>query len=146
MNDIEIKGLDGIIKRLEELSQANTYEKAMEKCCLLVERDAKQAAPSKTGGAGLRGSIESSVETSGGEIVGVVGSNLKYAPYVEFGTGLFSSKGDGRKTPWSYQDDEGNWHTTAGQHPQPFLAPTVNGNRSKIVEILKDALKEEGND
>ena len=35
-------------------------------------------------------------ETSENRTTGAVGTNLEYAPYVEFGTGIFSSLGNGR--------------------------------------------------
>lgn len=74
---------------------------------------------------------------------GVVGTNVEYAPYVEIGTGLFSSLGTGRQTPWTYQDAEGNWYTTVGQHPQPFLRPALMNNKKEIQEEIKKAVREE---
>lgn len=74
---------------------------------------------------------------------GVVGTNVEYAPYVEIGTGLFSSLGTGRQTPWTYQDAEGNWYTTVGQHPQPFLRPALTNNKKEIQEEIKKAVREE---
>ena len=68
-------------------------EKCLYKSCLLVEKSAKQKVQVDTGA--LRRSITSEVEGN----TGIVGSNLLYAPYVEFGTGLFATNGDGRKTP-----------------------------------------------
>jgi hypothetical protein len=75
--------------------------KCLIKSCLLVENSAKEKVPVDTGA--LRRSITSEVK----EKEGVVGTNLLYAPYVEFGTGLFATNGDGRKTPWSYQTADG---------------------------------------
>ena len=71
------------------------------KACLLVESEAKNKVPVDTGA--LRRSINTKIY----DTYGVVGTNLEYAPYVEFGTGLFASNGDGRKTPWSYQSADG---------------------------------------
>ena len=102
---------------------------------LEIETKAKEACPVDKGE--LRRSIESEVEVSGNVITGVVGTNKEYAPYVEYGTGLFSAKGNGRKTPWSYQDAEGNWHTTTGQAPQPYLAPAVDAERVKEIMVKK---------
>jgi HK97 gp10 family phage protein len=107
----------------------------MGRACALVERSAIQNAPKDTGA--LRRSITSEVNMSGADVVGIVFTPLEYAPYVEYGTGLFAENG-GRQDAWSYQDDKGNWHSTSGQRPQPFLRPALNENREKILEILKE--------
>ena len=111
---------------------------AIGKCCALVEREAKQKAP--VGSGELRRSIESKVMGNEGE----VGTNLFYAPYVEFGTGIFSSQGDGRKdVPWFYKDVQGKWHSTCGSHPHPYLIPAYEENRDKIKQIIADYIKKE---
>ncbi len=130
---IDIKGLDEIVGHIEKLADTSQIEAAMGKCCALVERSAKQKAPKDTGA--LRNSIQSEVKKGNASIVGVVFTPLEYAPYVEFGTGLFAEEG-GRKDAWVYQDDKGKWHKTRGQKPQPYLRPALNENRSKIIEIL----------
>lgn len=109
-------------------------EKALGKACALVERSAKQKAPK--GNGELRRSITSKVE---GEI-GVVYTPLEYAPYVEFGTGLFAEEGGRKDVPWNYKDDEGEWHTTSGMHPQPYMRPALEENREEIKRILKEGI------
>lgn len=111
-------------------------KKALTKCALLVEADAKQNCPVDTGS--LRSSITHQVYADYAE----VGTNYSYAPYVEYGTGLFAVAGDGRKDPWCYQDSKGEWHTTIGQKPQPFLQPALDNNRTAIKSILIEAIKE----
>lgn len=135
---VDIKGLDEIVGRFEKMADTSKIEAAMGKCCALVERTAKQKAPKDTGA--LRNSIQSEVITDDGNIVGVVFTPLEYAPYIEFGTGLFAEEG-GRSDAWAYQDDEGNWHKTSGHKPQPYLRPALNENRSKILEILEGSIK-----
>jgi len=56
----------------------------MGKAVLVLEREAKVLAPVDTGR--LRSSIASEVRGAAMETVGVVGSNVEYAPYVELGT------------------------------------------------------------
>ena len=128
--------IDKIIVKLDKLGNISV-ENALERACLIVENSAREKAPVNTGN--LRNSITHTV--NGNE--GVVGTNVEYAPYVEFGTGLFSSQGDGRQdVPWRYQDAEGNWHTTSGQNPQPFLEPALNENRGRIQRIFDEELRE----
>ena len=135
---IEINGLEGLEKRLEELIDANNAEQALQKACALVEREAKQKAPKGTGE--LRRSITSRIERDGDDLRGVVFTPLEYAPYVEYGTGLFAEEQGRADVPWSYQDDEGNWHTTSGMHPQPYMRPALDENREQILRILREAL------
>lgn len=138
---ITYSGLDDVIDLIDGLVDTQKLERGMAKAVLLVEREAKMKAPRDTGD--LARSITSKVETSGGEVEGTVFTPLYYAPYVEYGTGLFAEDGDGRKdVPWNYQDDEGNWHSTSGQKPQPFMRPALDENREQILLILKGALTE----
>jgi HK97 gp10 family phage protein len=137
---IEFKGLDNVLKAIEDVADISDLENAIGKACALVERSAKQNAHSFRDTGALTNSISSRVEKSGGDIIGVVYTPLEYAPYVEYGTGLFAEEG-GRKTPWAYQDDEGNWHKTNGQKPQPFLRPALDDNRKKIIEIIERSVK-----
>lgn len=131
---IDIRGDKELIKKLESMVDSNNIEKALGKACALVERSAKEKAPKGTGE--LRRSIASKVENQ----EGIVYSPLEYAPYVEYGTGLFAEDGGRTDVPWVYKDDEGNWHTTSGQKPQPYLRPALHENRKKIVEIIKEGL------
>ena len=132
---IEMEGLEEVFDSLDELKNPKEFEKALEKCCALVERSAKQMAPKDTGA--LRQSITSEVKN----MEGIIFTPLYYAPYVEFGTGLFAEGGGRTDVPWWYKDDKGEWHKTSGQHPQPFMRPALDENREKILRILKEALK-----
>lgn len=134
---IELEGLENITKKLEKLEDKTAVKQALGQACALVERDAKKKAPK--GNGTLRRSITSDVNGDRG----IVFTPLEYAPYVEYGTGLFAEGGNGRTfdLPWSYQDDEGNWHSTSGMKPHPFMRPALYENREKIIQILKDGLK-----
>lgn len=133
-----IEGLEAITERLENIADASQVEAAMQKCCALVEASAKQKAPKDTGA--LRNSIASKIEAVEGEIRGVVYTPLEYAPYVEYGTGLFAEEG-GRKTGWVYEDEKtGEKVFTRGQHPQPYLRPALTENRDKITRLLKGSV------
>lgn len=131
---VEISGIDSLIDTLEDLSDDSNIEDGLKKACALVERTAKQKAPKGTGE--LRRSITSKIQ--GKE--GIVFTPLEYAPYVEFGTGLFAEGGGRMDVPWNYQDDEGNWHTTSGMKPHPFFRPALDENREKIIRLIKEGL------
>lgn len=128
-------GLDKILSDIDKISRAEGIEDNINRAAALVERDAKMKCPVLDGT--LRQSITSKIEKNGTKIEGIVYSPLQYAPYVEFGTGLFAANGNGRtNVPWFYVDAKGKWHITSGQKPQPFLIPALNENRSKILETL----------
>jgi HK97 gp10 family phage protein len=134
-NNVEIQGADRLVEKLNGLVSAEKISGALGKACALVERAAKQKAPK--GNGELRRSITSKVDGD----VGVVFTPLEYAPYVEFGTGLFAEEGGRKDVPWNYKDDEGNWHTTSGMHPHPFMRPALDENREEIKRILKEGIK-----
>lgn len=135
---IKIDGLNGVLDSLDSLAQAEKYRASLGTACSLVERTAKLKAPK--GNGDLRRSITSKIEQEGTNILGVVYTPLEYAPYIEFGTGLFAEEGGRKDVPWCYQDDEGNWHTTSGQPPQPYMRPALDENREQILRILKEGI------
>ena len=134
---IKLEGLDDVLDAIDIVDEKK-LERALGRACAIVERSAKTKAPKGTGE--LRRSITSKVEGSGLDMVGIVYTPLEYAPYVEYGTGLFAEEGGRQDVPWSYQDDEGEWHTTSGQHPQPYMRPALNENRAIILRMLAEAL------
>lgn len=131
--DVKIDNLDMVIKGLEN-AVIDDIRPGIEKACALVERSAKEKAPKDTGA--LRRSITSEVRQEGSEVYGVVFTPLEYAPYVEYGTGLFAESGGRKDVPWCYQDDKGEWHSTSGQKPQPFMRPALAENREEIIKLI----------
>lgn len=123
--------------KIEVLDAMNpAVEKALEIIGMTAERYAKELAPVDTGR--LRNSISHEVDTDSKTVF--VGTNVEYAPYIEFGTGKFAESG-GRPTAWRYQDDKGNWHTTNGMRPQPYLRPAIDDHMAEYEQIVKDTLQ-----
>lgn len=138
-NGIRIEGEDAVIKMLEKCADIEKIKSQMGKACALVERSAKQNAPKGTGE--LRRSITSKVDMGAdGDIKGTIYTPLEYAPYIEYGTGLFAEDVGREDVPWCYKDDKGEWHTTSGQHPHPYMRPALNENRTRIIELLEEGL------
>lgn len=134
-----IEGLVEIIETLNKLENTESIVSGIEQGCAAVERDAKKKAPKNTGE--LKRSITSKVENEGRQVVGEVFTPLEYAPYVEYGTGLFAEKGGRKDVPWHYMDEKGEWHSTNGQRPQPFMRPALQENRERILEYIKAGVK-----
>lgn len=110
------------------------------KASLLVEGQAVLLAPVDKGG--LRDSIGYQVNES--ELVAYIGTNCEYAIYVEYGTGEFAEKGNGRKGGWVYKTPNGEVHFTYGMSPQPYLRPAFRKNQKAIRDILADCLRQLG--
>lgn len=81
----------------------------------------------------LMNSIAKKITSGNKELVLSVGTDVQYAPYVEFGTGIYADNGKGRKTPWVVVDAKvgGKIITfrTVGQKPKPFLRPLLKKTR-----------------
>ena len=136
--NVEVKGVDELIVKLQNMADESKIQQQIGLACALVQRSAKKKAPKDTGA--LRRSITSKVDG----LTGIVFTPLQYSPYVEYGTGLFAENGAGRKdVPWNYQDDKGEWHSTRGQKPQPFMRPALNENRTEIIRIIKEGLNDD---
>lgn len=138
---ITITGIDEVINGLEKTLGVEKMTNNIGQACAIVERAAKENAPKGSGE--LRRSITSKVESSGTQIQGTVYTPLEYAPYVEYGTGLFAKGGNGRQeVPWRYFNEENHeWVSTSGQHPQPYLVPALKDNRDKIIDKIREGLK-----
>ena len=126
-----------VVDNSAEVRQAfeDAIARALEKCGLVAEGYAKKLCPVDTGN--LRNSISHKVDD--GEPAVYIGTNVSYAPYVELATGIYAE--GGRPTPWVYQDENGNWHWTAGNPAQPFLAPAVKDHQTTYRNIIEDELK-----
>ena len=133
---IEVQGLNELASKLASLADEKEYKRVLGQSLAIVERSAKEKCPVDTGT--LRRDIASDVKVENNQIVGEVFTTLDYAPFVEYRSGDFAENGDGRSdTPWRYKDAEGNWHTTYGQEPQPFMRPALQENLTEIENKFK---------
>ena len=74
----EIINLDRLKSKLEDIANPQAMQNALEKACFIVENEAKKKCP--VGDGQLRQSIIHEIDGSDG----IVGTNVSYAPYVEF--------------------------------------------------------------
>lgn len=125
----------------DALKKAN--KAAMTKSCEVVVAQAKSLSLVKH--SKLKDELSYKIEESpDGSITGTVGSPTHYAPFVEFGTGEYAEKGDGRKGGWSYEDEEGDWWHTYGQEAKPYLRPAFRLNKDNIEKFFGKELKTVG--
>lgn len=90
---MDLQGAESIRNRFSRspVAIADASEEMLQAATLIAEGTAKENAPIDRGI--LRGSIHSKVDKIGGETIGVVGTNLDYAPYQEYGTGIYGPAG-----------------------------------------------------
>lgn len=112
---------------LDEVSDV-VYETAR-----LIQTEAKALAPVDDGS--LRDSIEMKMI---GKYNAIVTVGVHYAIYVEYGTGIYAEKGNGRKTPWTYYSAKlGRYVKTEGMKAQPFWGPAVDAGRDYFMKEMR---------
>ena len=140
--EVQVKGLDKLLNKLDKLggSIPQSTQKALLRGGAVFEAGAKAHCPVDTGN--LRDSIHTEAKDAS---TVTVGTNINYAPHVEYGTG---PKGDPSvphptKKSWRYKDAEGNWHTSHGQPPQPFMRTAFAEGKDKAVDAVKESIRED---
>tara|TARA_Y100000310_G_scaffold338183_1_gene427130 strand:+ start:51 stop:491 length:441 start_codon:yes stop_codon:yes gene_type:complete len=138
-----IKGVKEVTNRLKahEIGLDGRLNKASKKLGVLLEKRAKQKAPVDTGR--LRSSITYSVNRIKESSYTVqVGSNVKYAGYVEFGTEEKAPRLAPVGSEWSSKHDLGNaeviWVTGRAQ---PFLSPAVKESLDQAKKLWREAVR-----
>ena len=136
----KIEGLDALIKRLGKLSPEIAKEVAMEinASALAIQSKARRDVVVDNGI--LRNSIQLKEVNSGDKIIYTVGSALKYAPYVEFGTGGTVN------VPAGYEDFaiqfKGKGIRKINLKPRPYLIPAFESEipilRKNIQNVIKN--------
>lgn len=133
----EIKGIDALMRKanMMAVSASSGLERALNRSAQQVVNDAKRKAPVDSGL--LRASLHiTPAQKIGDDIVAKAGTNLEYAPYVEFGTGFRGSVSNENPRVKSFAP---NW---SGQFAQPFLWPALYQNQEKIQQnITKEVIR-----
>lgn len=132
-NDV-LKKLNEVIKELLPATISAGLEAIGQK----IENETKAADYMPVDDGQLRASITHKVDED--ESTVYIGSNLEYAPYVHEGTGIYSKDGSGRQTPWRVKTAKGNWFTTQGHEPQPFLQMTVDEHADTLPNVFINLL------
>ncbi|WP_334111256.1 HK97-gp10 family putative phage morphogenesis protein [Thermodesulfitimonas autotrophica] len=148
---IEVEGGKELAKKFAEIGQmaTNAAEKALVRAGLLVERDAKKLCPVDTGR--LRTSISHRLTGAGTKNPAVeVGTNVEYAPYVEFGTRPhYPPPRALRRWAQLHGMKPGAEFAIArkiaarGTPAKPFLFPAFNANKDKVKQLVAEAIRKE---
>lgn len=165
----EVKGIDSLLIKLDAVKNIQ-LRKTVKEATTIVHSQAKLLAP--TGDSGnLAGSIKMDYTETPIKVQGRVYTNLEYAPYVEFGTGI---KGNGTyphkikgvsltysSSPWFipaseisektaekyhfkkiYGKDGSEYYLSYGQPAQPFMYPAIKNTRKQIKRIATTGIRE----
>jgi len=149
----DVEGLKEVQIKMEQVArdiQGNIFRGGMAKATLLVQRDAKRNAPVDRGP--LRASITPEIISGPTVVQGIVGSNLKYAPYQELGTRPFWPPWR-PIYEWALRKVRGNRQAagalahrarisiaTRGIQAKRFLQRALEDNAEKVYQILGDVV------
>lgn len=124
---------------------------AMRRATLLVQNRAKVLAPVDTGR--LRASITPEIRADQpNKIIGVIGTNVKYGPYMELGTGTFAGKSRYFPPPaaldvWARRHHIASGYLVAlaifragGTRPRHYLQDALEENQRQINDLLEGAV------
>lgn len=85
-----------------------------------------------------KGSFHYVVDTDAME--STIGSSAQNAIWEEYGTGVYALHGDGRQTPWTYQDAKGEWHRTRGKKGTRAFGRAFSKLQNGIIKQIAKAL------
>lgn len=93
--------------------------------------------------AGLYGATKAleNYRTKSDKVITTVGTFDYRAPFVQFGTGAEGKAKGGRRTAWTYKDERGNWRTTVGHAPVPYLTEALAATRDEFMANLMHAIE-----
>lgn len=152
---LELEGLREEQKRAEKTVRdlhGTPMFNAIRESTLMVQRTARQLAPVDTGR--LRASILPEITQGVRETVGIVGSNVSYAPYMELGTGIFVGRPAYFPPPsaldvWARRHGLASGYVVAlaiyragGIRGRKFLLRAFQLNLNRIVARLERAIGE----
>lgn len=151
---LTVLGLAQTKQNVEEgarLLYGSTMVGAVQKASLRVMRNARQLAPVDTGQ--LKNSIISAIEYDDKTLRGVVGSNVKHAPWMEFGTGVFAGRSPYFPPPsalavWARRHGMNPWalaiaiYRRGGLRPRRFLQTAFENQRPTILAELQIGVAE----
>lgn len=140
--EVEIRNLEALIHKLNRLGEDvdNIVDEGLKQGAQKIQRTAKSLIRQK--GAYDTGNLHRNITVEKIPEGYVVGTNVKYAPFIEFGTG---TRGDpsvshAQRDKWRYKDAQGNWHTAHAMRPRPFMRPAFNSNKTYVVKSVRNAL------
>lgn len=107
-----------------------------------VKRRTPVGTPRSTAVKGYHGgTLRNSISHEVRDDAVYVGTNIPYSKYVELGTGIYATNGNGRRTPWVWIDQNGKGHFTSGMKPKHMIKNGVEATIKKFKAITEKNLK-----
>ncbi|WP_397537872.1 HK97-gp10 family putative phage morphogenesis protein [Rummeliibacillus pycnus] len=101
---------------------------------MLIQSEARALAPESSGF--LRQSIV--VDTSVDGLTALISVGADYGIYIEYGTGIYATNGNGRKDGWVFYDERyGEFVFTKGMKAHPYWFPAIEIGRKYYVQEMK---------
>ena len=126
-----IKNADRLLSRLNNIANMDLKD-TMNKATTIVHGQAKVLAPRDTGV--LASSIHMEVKQRGKTIQGRVYTNVQYAPFVEFGTGVRGTGSYPYEINGLKLEYKKDW---AGMKAQPYMYPALKQHEKYIKQLVK---------
>jgi len=143
---VQIIGLDRVMQKASPALLAKPMRQFFDRATIAVQNRARQNAPVDTGR--LRSSITTRVDPSEVPQWGEVGTNVFYAPYMEYGTGTFAegpnAKGGRHAPPGDALEVWASRHGFASGYVVAGIIARRGGLKPR--RYLRTALKDSLND
>jgi HK97 gp10 family phage protein len=142
---VEFVGADEATKTFNRIDEETAYkiQKQIVKSGLIIETNAKKAAPSDTGR--LRSSIQTEIKDNG--FTAQVFSDVNYAPHVEYGTKAHFPPPSALQG-WARRHNMTGMEfliarsiSRRGTKARPFLFPAFENEKQPFTNSIKDILK-----
>lgn len=148
----EVRGLNEARQSMENIAEGLTGREmvqGMYQALNILGADAKRFSPVDTGR--LRSSITGTVSSAGfpvKRLQGIVGTNIEYAPYMEFGTGIFAGNARVKMPPiealegWARRHKVNAWsvayaiYLRGGLRARRMFAKSLEKNEARVIEII----------
>lgn len=140
MAEIVLEGAEELAAKLAALGEAaagDVLRAAVRAGALLVQNDAKEMAPYRTGT--LKRSIHTEVEGDGHMAEATVGTNEIYAAQVEFG-GTITPK-NAKMLHWVDKSGQHHFAKSVTQPARPYLRPALDQNMDAAANEIGAALR-----
>jgi len=137
---LQVEGLERVLRKVDPKLLAGPLRRFFDRAGITVRNAAAKRAPVDTGR--LRASLAYEVDPAPLPLWAKVGTNVEYAPYMEFGTGVFA-EGEGGGRHWPPGEALSAW---AGKHgfASGFAAAAAIGKRGGLEprRYLRGGLEE----
>lgn len=146
--ELTVADLQKAQRKMEQMAEdvaGTPIVNAVKDAVLIVQRTAKQRGYVPVDTGRLRASIVPEIRTQSRSVIGIVGSNVVYAPFVEFGTRPHFPPLDALET-WARRHGTSAWLVAVaiglrGTKAHRFLGRAVEDNQRRIEARFDRAAK-----